>query len=55
MRENAEKFIQEWKRITSERAESQTFINEFFEIFGLIRKDIASFEKPITRISGENT
>jgi type I restriction-modification system DNA methylase subunit len=51
MRENANNFTMRWRGTTSERAESQTFINEFFEIFGLHRKDFAQFEKPIRKKS----
>jgi type II restriction/modification system DNA methylase subunit YeeA len=55
MRESAEKFILNWRGISSERAESQTFINEFFEIFGLYRKDYAQFEKPIRKKNEQGT
>jgi hypothetical protein len=46
---NAESFIQRWRGITTERAEAQTFTNEFFQIFGLDRKKLAQFEKPIQK------
>jgi type I restriction-modification system DNA methylase subunit len=49
MRERAEKFILDWRGTTDERAEAQTFTNEFFEIFGLKRRDYAQFEKPIQK------
>ncbi len=49
IRQNAEKFVQNWKGASEERAESQTFINEFFEIFDLYRKDYGQFEKPIRK------
>lgn len=49
MKEKAEAFIINWKGTTAERAEAQTFTNEFFEIFGLYRKDYAQFEKPIQK------
>jgi len=55
MRESAEKFILNWRGISSEKAESQTFINEFFEIFGLYRKDYAQFEKPIRKKNEQGT
>jgi len=47
MREKAEAFIIRWRGTTAERAEAQTFTNEFFKIFGLDRKNLAQFEKPI--------
>ena len=34
IRDNALKFSKEFENTKSERAESQTFYNEFFEIFG---------------------
>lgn len=49
MRENAEAFILRWRGTKAERAEAQTFTNEFFRIFGLDRKSLAQFEKPIQK------
>lgn len=49
MKENAEAFILRWRGTTTERAEAQTFTNEFFQIFGLDRKNLAQFEKPIQK------
>jgi type I restriction-modification system DNA methylase subunit len=49
MRESAEAFIIRWRGTTTERAEAQTFTNEFFQIFGLDRKNLAQFEKPIQK------
>jgi hypothetical protein len=33
----------------AERADSQTFWNEFFEVFGRDRKRLARFEEPVRR------
>jgi len=49
MRERAQKFILDWRGTKNERSEAQTFTNEFFEIFGLKRRDYAQFEKPIQK------
>lgn len=49
MVERAEKFVVNWRGITSEKSEAQTFTNEFFEVFGLNRKRLASFEKSIVK------
>ncbi len=38
IRANARKFSLEWKDETRERAESQTFWNEFFAVFGINRR-----------------
>jgi hypothetical protein len=40
-------FSKAWDGTTSERADSQTFCNEFFSVFGLERKRVASFEKQV--------
>lgn len=37
-------FAKEWKNAHYERGETQTFYNEFFEIFGVTRRRVASFE-----------
>ena len=37
----------------SENAEKQTFWNEFFEVFGVRRRVVASFEEPVKKISGD--
>lgn len=42
-------FAKEHSEDTSERAEAQTFWNEFFNIFGVSRRRVAAFEKPIRR------
>jgi hypothetical protein len=40
----AAKFAEEWKDAHYECGESQTFYNEFFELFGVTRRRVASFE-----------
>lgn len=47
IRQNAVRFVHEWKDERRERAESQTFWNEFFQIFGYSRRRIASFEESV--------
>lgn len=46
-------FSHEWKNETRERAESQTFWNDFFNIFGISRRRIATFEQPGLKSDGE--
>ncbi len=50
IRTRAADFAEEWKAARYEKGESQTFYNEFFEIFGLKRKRVASFEEPVKRL-----
>jgi hypothetical protein len=40
----AAKFAEEWEDAHYERGETQTFYNEFFEMFGVTRRRVASFE-----------
>jgi hypothetical protein len=49
IRSRALQFAKRWQGITSEISESQTFWNEFFEIFGISRRRVASFEKSVIR------
>jgi hypothetical protein len=52
IRNNAIAFVHEWKDETRERAEAQTFWNEFLEMFGLKRRRVAVFEKAVKKTSG---
>ena len=53
IRHRAIAFSNEWTGVTSERAEKQTFWNEFFNVFGIRRRVVASFEEPVKKISGD--
>lgn len=52
LKHRAIKFGNDWKHETREAAERQTFWNEFFEIFGIRRRTVASFEEPVRKLSG---
>ena len=52
VRDCAIRFSREWTGTSSESAEKQTFWNEFFEVFGLRRRSVATFEEPVQRIQG---
>lgn len=53
LRERALAFVKEWENEARERAEAQTFWNEFFNIFGITRKRIASFEEPVKKLGNK--
>jgi hypothetical protein len=53
IRARAARFADEWKHAHYERGESQTFYNEFFEVFGITRRRVASFEEPVKRLGNE--
>jgi len=43
-------FSKEWESEAREHAESQSFWNDFFNIFGISRKRVASFEEPVKKL-----
>jgi hypothetical protein len=49
------RFSREWGRATSERADKQTFYNEFFEVFGIRRASVASFEANVRNLQGNTS
>jgi hypothetical protein len=49
IRNNAIAFVHEWRGETRERAESQTFWNDFLAIFGIKRRRVAIFEKAVPK------
>lgn len=52
IRANATRFAHEWATETREHAEAKTFWDEFFAVFGLRRRHLASFEEPVKGLSG---
>jgi type I restriction-modification system DNA methylase subunit len=53
IRVRAAKFAADWKDARYERGESQTFYNEFFEIFGVPRRRVATYEEPVKRLGNK--
>ncbi len=52
IRSRAHAFARAWSGASRENAEKQTFWNEFFEVFGKKRRQVASFEEPVKKLSG---
>ena len=52
IKSKAVKFSKDWENVTEESAESQTFLNEFFEVFGVSRRRVSTFEKPVRKLDG---
>jgi hypothetical protein len=50
IRANAQRFAHDWAGASSERAEAQTFWNEFFAVFGVQRRRVAVYEKTVSRL-----
>lgn len=53
IRARAARFADEWKDAHYEKGETQTFYNEFFEIFGVTRRRVATFEEPVKKLGKE--
>lgn len=47
IKDRALAFSREWEGARAERAEAQTFWNEFFAVFGISRRRVATFEEPV--------
>ena len=52
IRANAMKFSAEWANAASERADAQEFWINLFAVFGLKRKQVASFEEKVKNLKG---
>lgn len=53
IRDRAHKFSKEWQEEDRERAEKDTFWNDFFNVFGVSRKRVASFEQPVKKLNNK--
>lgn len=47
IKNRAHQFIINYSAATKENAESQSFLNDFFHVFGIERRRVASFENPV--------
>lgn len=45
-------FVNEWKEETDESAEAKSFWDDFFNVFGISRRRVATFEKKVHKASG---
>jgi hypothetical protein len=52
IKDRALKFSNEWSGETKERAEKDSFWNDFFNVFGISRRRVATFEEPVKKLSG---
>ena len=50
IRARAVQFARDWSEEESERAEAQTFWNEFFSVFGMQRRRVAIFERKVEKL-----
>lgn len=54
IKDRALKFSREWAEETSEDAEAKSFLDAFFNVFGVPRKRVATFEKRVKKIDGKD-
>ncbi|MCA9469251.1 MAG: class I SAM-dependent DNA methyltransferase [Nitrospira sp.] len=54
IRARAARFSDEWKDAHYEKGETQTFYNEFFEVFGNRRRNVAVYEEKIKKLTGNH-
>jgi hypothetical protein len=54
IRARAALFAEEWAAATYEKGEAQSFYNDFFDVFGVRRRKVASFEEPVRKLGGQH-
>ena len=55
IKDRALKFSHEWADEASEDAEAKSFWDAFFNVFGVPRRRVATFEKPVKKIRRART
>ncbi|WP_259404655.1 DNA methyltransferase [Hymenobacter sp. HSC-4F20] len=53
IKDRAIRFAQEWQGETREHAEAKAFWGDFFNVFGVNRRRVATFEEPVKKLSGQ--
>lgn len=51
IRKRAIEFSKEWEAESREHAEAKSFWDDFFNVFGISRRRVASFEEPVKKLS----
>ena len=54
IRDRATRFSHEWKHTESEDADAKSFLDAFFEVFGVQRRKVASFEKRVKKLDAKD-
>ena len=53
IKQRAVSFSREWAGETREQAEAKSFWDAFFNVFGIPRRSVATFEEPVRRLGGQ--
>ncbi len=54
IRARAAEFAREWAEASYERGETQSFYNDFFEVFGVRRRSVARYEEHVKRLDNSD-
>ena len=54
VRVRASAFAEEWKDAAYEKGETQSFYNEFFEVFGVRRRTVARYEEHVAKLGNRS-
>jgi hypothetical protein len=54
IRDRSIAFARDWKHAASEDADAKSFWDAFFEVFGISRRRVASFEKRVKTLDGKD-
>ena len=50
VRVRAAAFAEEWRDAAYEKGETQSFYNDFFQVFGVLRRTVARYEEHVKRL-----
>ncbi len=50
IKSRAVEFQNNWQDTLRENSETQSFYNDFFEVFGISRRRVATFEEPVKKL-----
>ena len=54
IRDRATAFSHDWKHTESEDADAKSFLDDFFNVFGVQRRKVASFERRVKKLDGRD-
>lgn len=54
IRARAARFVKDYANATYEKGETQTFYNDFFQIFGVQRRSVARYEEHVKKLNNKS-
>ena len=55
IKERATKFSKEWEHDFNEHAEAKSFMDGFFDVFGISRRRVGTFEENVKKADGKKS